>query len=96
MDPHYCREYVLSLSHSLRLLLRYVISNHTFLDARWVEMGDDDRCPLTVVLTHPDWNVCFDCLQELVENGHTLDPRNKVTSLLSKASTNFAGLVSFR
>ena len=40
-------------------------------------MGDDDGCPLTVLLTQKDWNVFFYCLQELVQKGETLNPKDK-------------------
>jgi hypothetical protein len=45
-------------------------------------MGDGDRCALTIVLTNLDFNVCYGCLENLVESGETLNPADRVKSLL--------------
>ena len=58
------------------------MSNYCGVDARWVDMGDGDRCALTIVLTNLDFNVCYGCLEKLVEGGQTLDSANRVKNLL--------------
>ncbi len=58
------------------------MSNYSGVDARWVDMGDGDRCALTIVLTNLDFNVCYGCLENLVESGETLNPADRVKSLL--------------
>jgi hypothetical protein len=45
-------------------------------------MGEDDRCALTIILTNLDFNVCYGCLEKLVEGGQTLDPADRVKILL--------------
>jgi hypothetical protein len=58
------------------------MSNYFGVDSSWVDMGDDDRCALTIILTNLDFNMCYDCLENLVEGGETLDPVDRVKSLL--------------
>ena len=58
------------------------MSNYSGVDARWVDMGDDDRCALTIILTNLDFHVCYGCLEKLVEGGQTLDPKDRVKNLL--------------